>query len=121
LQIAIAQSVQRELAATDLVEQLAIVRRERVQGSNTPAMPVSGLVKSAQQVAERGVFVDTGQGVEVAFGSFACHLGTAGQVSDAAAPGTPGQSVVDVAFFLSLHTKDIAALDRALRARDDAP
>ncbi len=71
LEVAIAQSVERELAATDDVEQLAIVRCEGVQRSDPPAVPVPGLVKSAQQLAERGVLVDTGQGIEVALGSFA--------------------------------------------------
>src|SRR5262249_47248733 len=41
-------------------------------------------------------------------------------VSDAASQWTPGQSVVDVAFFRSIHTKVVDAIDGAFGAQDAA-
>src|SRR5438046_24372 len=67
LQIAIAEAVHGELAATDSLDQLAVIRREGLQRTHTPTMPVRGLAKSVQYLLERGVLVDAGQRIQVAF------------------------------------------------------
>jgi len=90
LQIAIAKAIQGELTTTDGLEQLPIIRCEGVQGSDAPAMPVQWLAKSVQDGVQRGVLVDAGQRVQVAFGRLAADLGTAVQVGDAAAERAPG-------------------------------
>ncbi len=83
LEIAIANTVESELAATDGLEQLAVIRREGLERSHTSTMPLRGLAKLVQDFLQRGVLVDAGQGIQVAFGGFAGHFGAAVQVGDA--------------------------------------
>ena len=83
MQIAIAHAVDGELAATDGLDQLAVIRREGLERPYPPAMPVGGLPKSVQDVVKRGVRIDAGQRIQLAFGGFAGHFGTAVQVGDA--------------------------------------
>src|SRR5712691_8870719 len=77
LQIAIAHAVQGELAATDGLDQLAVIRREGLERARTPTMPVPGLAKSAQDLLQRGVLVDAGQGIEIALCGLAGQIGRA--------------------------------------------
>ena len=79
LHIAIANAVQGKLAVTDGLEQLAVIRREGLERSHTSTMAVRGLAKLVQDFLQRGVLVDAGQGIQVAFGGFSGHLGAAVQ------------------------------------------
>ena len=108
MQIAIAKAVQGELTTTDGLEQLPIIRCEGVQGSHAPAMPVLWLAKSVQDGVQRGVLIDAGQRVQVAFGRLAADLGTAVQVGDATAERAPGQLAVRVAFSGSIRRESRA-------------
>ena len=83
LQIAIAHAVDGELAATDGLDQLAVIRREGLERAHPPTMPVRGLATSVQDVVKGGVVIDAGQRIQVAFGGFAGDFGAAMQVGDA--------------------------------------
>ena len=85
MQIAIAKAIQGELATTDGLEQLAIVRSEGMQCSHPSATPVLGLAKSVEDGFQRRVLVDAGQHVQIAFGGSAADLGATVQVGDATA------------------------------------
>src|ERR1700737_3468592 len=114
LQIAIAHAVDGELAATDGLDQLAAIRREGLERAYPPTMPVRGLAKSVQDFLQRGVLVDAGQGIQVAFGGFSGHLGAAVQVGDPAPPWPPGQVTMRVTFFGPIDPKVFDGVDRAL-------
>src|SRR6266496_2401479 len=83
LQIAIAKPVQGELATADGLEELTVIRREGLQSAHTPTVPIRGLAKSVQHFLERGVLIDAGQGIQVAFSRLAGHFGAAVEVGDA--------------------------------------
>ncbi len=114
MQIAVSHAVQGELATTDGLEQLAVIRREGLERSYTSTMPVGGLAKSVQDFFQRGVLVDAGQSIQVAFGGFAGHLGAAVQVGDAPPQGPPGQVTVRVAFFGPIDAKVVDRVDGPL-------
>src|ERR1700682_5277568 len=105
LQIAIAHAVDGELAATDGLDQLAVIRREGLERAYPPTMPVRGLAKSVQDFIKRGVRIDAGQRIQVAFGGFAGHFGTAVQVGDASPEWAPGQFTARVAFLGPIDAK----------------
>src|ERR1700682_481775 len=83
LQIPIAHAVDGELAATDGLDQLAVIRREGLERAYPPTMPVRGLAKSVQDFLQRGVRIDARQRIQVAVGGFAGPCGTAVQVGNA--------------------------------------
>src|SRR2546430_7789791 len=45
-----------------------------LERTHPPTMPVRGLAKSKQDVLQRGVLVDAGQRIQVAFGGFSGYL-----------------------------------------------
>src|ERR1700736_6111110 len=98
LQIAIAHAVDGELAATDGLDQVAVIRREGLERAYPPTMPVRGLAKSVQDFVKRGVPIDARQRIQVAFGGCAGPFGPAVQVGDAPSQRTPGQLTRGVAF-----------------------
>src|SRR6202171_4155659 len=114
LQIAIAHAVEGELAATDALDQLAVIRREGLERAYPPTMPVRGLAKSVQDFVKRGVLIDAGQRIQVAFGGFAGHFGTAVQVGNAPPERTPGQRTLGVAFLGPIHAKVLDRVERRL-------
>ena len=83
-------------------------------------MPVLWLAKSVQDVVQRGVLVDAGQRVQVAFGRFAANLGAAVQVGDATAKRAPGQLAVRVAFLGRYTRKSLTSVEGALGAQHAA-
>ncbi len=67
------------------MDQVSVVRGERLECADTPAMPVPVLAKALQHLLERRVLLYTGQGVQISFRSPARDLGPAVEVSDSAA------------------------------------
>ena len=71
LQIPVPKPVQSELPATHGGQQGSVVGVERTECPDPAAVPGGGLAEAAEQFGQRGVVIDTGQGVQVALGALA--------------------------------------------------
>ena len=76
LQIPVAEPMDGELAAVSCFQECAVVAKRRKR-AHPAAAPLFGLSEAPDQFFQRGVLVDTGEGVQVALGRLAGDLGPA--------------------------------------------